>query len=133
MARLLTNSQDTNLPPTPRPLRIIAVGTLFLTHTLWLPTYPSPSTVTRAHSVSNARGGSASCLLSLLAQFNGAPGLIDPQLVAPLGGNEEGKMIMRELEREGVGIRYCKVWKGAGVPTAWILKSGASAGFRRSS
>jgi sugar/nucleoside kinase (ribokinase family) len=108
-----------------RPLRILASGTLFVTHTLSLPTQPTPFTVTRAHSVLRTRGGSACCLLSLLAQFNGIQGnTIDGQLIAPLGGDEEGKTIMRALENEGVGLRYCKIWKNVGVPSAWVLQSG---------
>ncbi|KAJ7756461.1 hypothetical protein DFH07DRAFT_742829 [Mycena maculata] len=102
-----------------RPLRIVASGTLFLTHTLSLPTHPAPSTVVRAHSVTKTRGGSASTLLSLLAQFS----RVEAILVAPLGGSDEGKMILRDLEREGVTTRYCKVVKGAGVPSAWVLES----------
>jgi sugar/nucleoside kinase (ribokinase family) len=106
-----------------RPLRIVASGTLFLTHTLSLPSYPSPSSVVRAHSVSRVRGGSASNLLSLLAQFPSVEAL----LVAPLAGNDEGNMILRDLEKEGVITRYCKVWEGAGVPSAWVLHSGSFA------
>ncbi|KAJ7274370.1 Ribokinase-like protein [Mycena haematopus] len=108
------------IPPVPgRPLRIVASGTLFLTHTLSLPTHPAPSTVVRAQSVTRTRGGSASTLLSLLAQFS----RVEAFLVAPLGGNDEGKMILRDLEREGVTTRYCKLWKGLGVPSAWVLES----------
>jgi sugar/nucleoside kinase (ribokinase family) len=103
-----------------RPLRIVASGTLFVTHTLALPTHPSPSTVIRAHAVSKSRGGSASTLLSLLAQFP----CVEALLVAPLAGNDEGTMILRDLEKEGVTTRYCKIWDGAGVPTAWVLHSG---------
>ena len=43
----------------PKPLRIVASGTLFLTHTLSVPCHPVPSTVIRAHSVEKVRGGSA--------------------------------------------------------------------------
>lgn len=45
--------------PHAKPLRIVASGTLFLTHTLSIPSHPAPSTVVRAHSVEKARGGSA--------------------------------------------------------------------------
>lgn len=44
--------------------------------------------------------------------------------MAPLSGNPEGQMILRDLEHEGVTTKYCKIWKGAGVPSAWILHSG---------
>lgn len=58
--------------------------------------------------------------MSLLAQFPS----VEAVLVAPLGGNEEGRMILRDLEKEGVITRYSKIWKAAGVPSAWILHSG---------
>jgi len=116
-----------SIQPAPKPLRIVASGTLFLTHTLSLPCHPAPSTVIRAHSVTKTRGGSASTLLSLLAQFSA----VEAVLVAPLSGNDEGKMILRDLGNEGVITRYCKVWKGVGVPCAWVLHSGQSGfGFR---
>ncbi|KAJ7126966.1 hypothetical protein C8R44DRAFT_780063 [Mycena epipterygia] len=119
MAKLRRENSEAGLSVPGRPLRIVASGTLFLTHTLSVPTHPAPSTVVRAHSVTKSRGGSASTLLSLLAQFS----RVEAFLVAPLGGNDEGKMILRELEREGVTTRYCKIWKGAGVPSAWVLES----------
>ncbi|KAJ7475874.1 hypothetical protein FB451DRAFT_1245086 [Mycena latifolia] len=118
MAKLRRENPDAG-PLPGRPLRIVASGTLFLTHTLSLPSHPAPSTVVRAHSVTKSRGGSASTLLSLLAQFS----QVEAFLVAPLGGNDEGKMILRDLEREGVTTRYCKIWKGAGVPSAWVLEA----------
>ncbi|CAK5268424.1 unnamed protein product [Mycena citricolor] len=120
MAKLRKEQSNTSLSSTSgRGLRIVASGTLFLTHTLGLPVYPAPSTVARAHSVSKTRGGSASTLLCLLAQFS----KVEALLVAPLGGNTEGQAIIRELEREGVSTRYCKVVDGAGVPSAWVLES----------
>lgn len=105
-----------------RPLRIVVSGTLFVTHTLGLPTYPAPSTVNRAHSVHTSRGGSASNVSSLLAQLP----TVDAMLVAPLGGNNEGRMIIRELENEGVNLRFCKIWDGSGVPSAWVLHADES-------
>ncbi len=42
-----------------KPLRIVASGTLFQTHTLSLPCYPAPAGAVRAHSVEKSRGGSA--------------------------------------------------------------------------
>lgn len=112
--------QSFSLPA--RPLRIVASGTLFHTYTLSLPCHPAPSTVVRAHSVLKTRGGSASTLLSLLAQFS----YVEALLVAPLGGDEDGQMVIRDLEKEGVSSRYCKVWKDSGVPTAWVLQSGSN-------
>jgi hypothetical protein len=106
-------------------LRVVASGTLFLTHTLELPTHPAPSSVHRAKSVSKSRGGAAAACLSILAQFPG----IDTKLVASLSNNDEGKMIIDQLEREGVSTRYCKIWEGASVPSAWVLHAGVSLGL----
>lgn len=123
MARLRRDTQDTlTTSSDQRPLRIVACGTLFLTHTLSLPTYPEPSAVVRAHSVIRTRGGSASTCLTILAQFQS----VEAILVAPLGGNEEGKIILRDLEQEGVSTRFCKIWDTAGVPSAWVLHAGKS-------
>lgn len=58
-------------------------------------------------------------LLSLLAQFPG----VEAVLVAPLGGNEDGRMVLKDLENEGVVTKYCKIWRDAGVPSAWVLHS----------
>ncbi|KAG7089592.1 hypothetical protein E1B28_011259 [Marasmius oreades] len=98
-------------------MQIIASGTLFLTHTLSVPCHPAPSTVIRAHAVEKSRGGSASMVLSLLAQFP----CVDTALVASLGGNDEGQALIRQLEKEGVITRFCKVWRNLGVPSAWVL------------
>ena len=127
MARLRRDTQDSGAAQHPPSLtaqptfRIVASGTLFLTHTLELPTHPTPSTVHRAKSVTKSRGGAASACLSILAQFPG----VDAKLVASLSNNDEGKMIIDQLEREGVSTRYCKVWEGASVPSAWVLHAGA--------
>ncbi|KAJ3734300.1 hypothetical protein DFJ43DRAFT_1115862 [Lentinula guzmanii] len=103
-----------------KPLRILASGTLFLTHTLAVPCHPAPSTVIRASSVTTFRGGSASSVLALLAQFSSP---VDPILVASLGGSDEGRMLIKELESEGVNTRYCKVWPDSGVPSAWVIQA----------
>jgi hypothetical protein len=114
-----------------RPLRIIATGTLFLTHTLSLREHPVPGSVSRAYAVARTRGGGASFVLKLLMQLGQVQGqgVVDAQLVAPLAGNDEGRMLMRELEGEGIGLRFCKVWEGASVPSAWVLHAGVSAFF----
>lgn len=62
-------------------------------------------------------------MLSLLAQFVN----VDAALVAPLGGNDEGKSLMQDLESEGVSTRYCKIWDHAGIPAAWVLDAGEAA------
>ncbi|KAI0698028.1 hypothetical protein BC835DRAFT_1336532 [Cytidiella melzeri] len=118
MARLRRDTQDTvPVNSYTRPLRVASCGTLFLTHTLDIPSHPEPAAVIRAHSVTRTRGGSAATCSSILAQFP----YVDAMLVAPLGGNEEGKMIIRDLETERVSTRYCKIWDQAGVPSAWVL------------
>lgn len=104
----------------PRPLRIVASGTLFVTNVLALPSFPTEASISRARSVSKTRGGSVANVLVTLGQFAG----IDAMLVAPLAGNSEGNMLIRDLQREGVNTRFCKVWEGAGVPSAWVLESG---------
>jgi hypothetical protein len=48
-----------------RPLRIIASGTLFLKHTIFVPCHPIPTSEIRAHSVEKVRGGSA----NMVTQF----------------------------------------------------------------
>ncbi|KAI0740157.1 hypothetical protein C8Q76DRAFT_640647 [Earliella scabrosa] len=117
MARLRRDTQDSGGATSQRPLRVVASGTLFVTHNLGLPTHPDANSVVRAHSVSRDRGGSASTCLSVIAQFPA----VDAILVAPLGGNEEGRRILAELEKERVSTRYCKIWPEAGVPSAWVL------------
>ncbi|OBZ73158.1 hypothetical protein A0H81_07091 [Grifola frondosa] len=117
MTRIRRDTQDSVASSIQRPLRVVASGTLFLTHNLSLPTHPEPSTVVRAHSVSHVRGGPASTCLAVVAQFPS----VDAMLVAPLGGNEEGAMIIRDLERERVSTKFCKIWKESGVPSAWVL------------
>ncbi|KAG6862546.1 hypothetical protein C0995_000094 [Termitomyces sp. Mi166 len=120
MAKLRRDTHDTtSTVPHTKPLRIIASGTLFLTYTLSIPAHPIPSSVVRAHSVEKRREGSANTLLSLLAQFQS----VEAVLVAPLSGNEDGQMILRDLDNEGVITRYCKIWKDASVPSAWVLHS----------
>ncbi|ESK94643.1 pfkb family [Moniliophthora roreri MCA 2997] len=117
MAKLRKESQDTQYFSPARPLHIVASGTLFLTHTLSVPCHPAPATVVRAHSVEKTRGGSASAILTLLAQFP----CVEAALVASLGGNEDGRMLINDVEKEGVTTRFCKVWPNAGVPSAWVL------------
>ncbi|KZP23798.1 hypothetical protein FIBSPDRAFT_918986 [Athelia psychrophila] len=117
MARLRQGQEMQTVYPYQRPLRIVASGTLFQTTTLSVPFEPTPSEAARAHSVEKTRGGSANIILSVLAQFSS----VDAILVAPLGGNEDGQAILRDLEREGVNTRFCKIWDEYGVPSAWVL------------
>jgi hypothetical protein len=120
MSRLRPSPTPSPLPPTTRPLRVVAAGTLFLTHTLSLPAHPGPGQTIRAHEYARSRGGSAPAVLSVLSQLNADK----CWLVASLGGAQEARVVARELEADGVSTRYCKVWEGAGVPAAWILHAG---------
>jgi hypothetical protein len=119
MSRLRPSPTPT-LSPSTRSLRVVAAGTLFLTHTLSLPTHPGPTQTVRAHEYARSRGGSAPAILAVLSQLQ-----VDKcWLVASLGGAQEARAVARELEAEGVSTRYCKVWEGAGVPAAWVLHAG---------
>ena len=119
MSRLRPSPTPTAPSPPTRPLRVVAAGTLFLTHTLSLPTHPGPGQTVRAHEYSRSRGGSAPAVLSVLSQLNADK----CWLVASLGGAQEARAVARELEAEGVSTRYCKVWEGTGVPAAWVLQA----------
>ena len=119
MSRLRPSPTPT-LPPSTRPLRVVGVGTLFLTHTLSLPSHPAPAQTIRAHEYVRSRGGSAPSILCVLSQLHADR----CWLVASLGGAQEARVVRSELEAEGVSTRYCKVWEGAGVPAAWLLHAG---------
>ena len=119
MSRLRPSPSPT-LPHSTRPLRVVAVGTLFLTHTLSLPSHPAPAQTIRAHEYVRSRGGSAPSILCVLSQLNADK----CWLVASLGGAQDARVVTRELEADGVSTRYCKVWEGAGVPAAWLLHAG---------
>lgn len=129
----------------PGPLRILASGTLFYTYTLSLPSHPSPGSNSnvRAHSYIRSRNGSACSVLAVLAQFQpgianegptggagmGGGGVEGCWLIASLGGNDEGKEVLRELDRAGISTKYCKIWDGVGVPGAWVLHAGEYCAF----
>jgi hypothetical protein len=121
MARLRRDTLPVLVPP---PLRIFATGTVFLTHALVLHTHPDPGTVSRAQSVHTARGGAAAHVLALLAQLAAtvpAAGDIEPMLIASLGGNTDAARLRDALEAVGVRTKYCKIWPGLGVPSAWVV------------
>jgi pfkB family carbohydrate kinase len=119
MSRLRLSPTPT-VPPSTRPLRVVAAGTLFLTHTLSLPSHPGPAQTIRAHEYVRSRGGSAPAVLSVLSQLHAEK----CWLVASLGSSQEARSFADELRAEGVSTRYCKVWEGAGVPAAWVLHAG---------
>jgi len=53
-----------SIPEFNKVLRVVSSGTLFLTHTLYVPHHPEPSSAIRAYAVEKARGGSASTVSS---------------------------------------------------------------------
>jgi hypothetical protein len=110
-SRLRPSPTPTPLPPPTRPLRVVAAGTLFLTHTLSLPAHPGPGHTIRAQ----LRGQRASWPRRALAAERG-------QVLACCEPGQ--RAVARELEAEGVNTWYCKVWEGAGVPAAWVLHAG---------
>jgi hypothetical protein len=125
------------------PLRVLASGTLFLTHRLLVPAYPEAGGVARAQSVQSLRGGHGANVLVVLAQFrstrvhvpspggvpvvaggSGARSVGDVQFSGPLAGNEEGALVVKELEAQGVATTFSMVREGKGVPAAWVIESG---------
>ncbi|KAI6039893.1 hypothetical protein EDC04DRAFT_2682230 [Pisolithus marmoratus] len=121
-AQQMHPSQHTSPPP--RPLRIFATGTVFLTHTLFLPSYPLPGSASRAQAVHTSRGGASGHILTVLAQLCAtvpSAGDVEPMLVASLGSNAEAQRLRDVLETSGVRTKYCKIWPGLGVPSAWVM------------
>lgn len=126
---------------TARPVRVVASGTLFLVNTLALDAFPTEGTASRAKTVTRTRGGPAATVLSLLSQLarvesprglrahdqrgrSGAPDVYEPAieafLVAALGGDDDGKLLIRELHDEGVSTKFSKVLDRP-VPTSWVF------------
>lgn len=58
--------EQTSIVPPIKPLRIIASGTLFVTHTLTVPGHPPAGGVVRAQSVRKERGGSANMVRDMV-------------------------------------------------------------------
>jgi hypothetical protein len=128
------------------PLRVLASGTLFLTHTLLVPAYPPPGGAARAQRVHSTRGGHSANVLAVLAQFRatrphvppvpphhafgaapavaGARSVGNVHFCGPLAGNEEGALVVNELEALGVATNFSVVRDGKGVPAAWVIESG---------
>lgn len=102
-----------------KPLRIVASGVIFVTHTLNVDSFPNENTNSRAQSVSRLRGGSAAATLSVLAQFSDAT----PWLIAPIGSGPEGAALRIELEREGIITQLCPRRETDGVPKAFVIRS----------
>jgi len=112
------NSPPMPSPPNSKPFRIFSTGTIFLTHSLDLPSHPVPGTASRAQAVSTSRGGNAGHVLGFLAAL---PGAVEPMLIASLGASSDGNRLRDELEAGGVRTKYCKIWPGLGVPSAWVI------------
>ncbi|KZW02064.1 hypothetical protein EXIGLDRAFT_736782 [Exidia glandulosa HHB12029] len=127
----------------PRPVRVVASGTLFLVNTLAIDVFPAEGTTSRAKNVSRTRGGPAAIALSLLAQLSrveyprgirsvdqrgrsGAPEVFEPAieafLIAALAGDPDGQVLIRELHDEGVSTKFSKVLDRP-VPTSWVFQS----------
>ncbi|KAJ1303887.1 hypothetical protein OPQ81_008299 [Rhizoctonia solani] len=104
-----------------RRFRIVASGTLFITHTLSVGALPdhsqSSNSATRASSVRRERGGASATTLSILAQFNH----VTAYLVAPVGSGPEGEAMLKELEAANVNTRLCVRRDASGVPAAYIM------------
>jgi ketohexokinase len=100
-------------------LRIVAAGTIFMTHTVKVAQYPAEGTSTRAQRVSRERGGAAANTLGTLGQFRG----VHCWLIAPIGGGPEGNALVRELEEARVSTRLCARRDGEGIPTAFIINA----------
>lgn len=117
-----TSTIPSPLMPTPtttsKPFRIFSTGTIFLTHSLDLSSHPVPGTASRAQAVTTARGGSAGHVLGFLAAL---PTAVEPMLIASLGASLDGIRLRDELEAGGVRTKYCKIWPGLGVPSAWVM------------
>lgn len=108
-----------------RPLRIVASGTLFITHTLTVPSLPPSNSnsdqaqnATRASAVRRERGGASATVLTVLAQFTHH---VQAFLVAPVGSGPEGQAMVRELESVGVSTRLCARRDAGGVPAAYVI------------
>ncbi|KAH7333970.1 hypothetical protein B0J17DRAFT_674906 [Rhizoctonia solani] len=106
-----------------RRFRIVASGTLFITHTLSVGTLPDHSqnnnSATRASSVRRERGGASATALTVLAQFNH----VSAYLVAPVGSGPEGEAMLKELEAANVNTRLCARRDASGVPAAYIMSA----------
>ncbi|KAF8577517.1 hypothetical protein K439DRAFT_1622064 [Ramaria rubella] len=129
--------RTTNSPSSSRlPLRILATGTLFVTYTLIVSSCPEPGDVVRAQSVQKTRGGHGANVLVVLSQFRsnrahsppafdgGTTRTVDDvQFCGPVAGSEEGGLILKELEAQGVAMLFSILRDGQGVPSAWVIEA----------
>lgn len=117
-------------------LRVFGFGTIFITQKLLLNAYPEAGSAARAHNVQKTRGGHSANVLAILAQFRpqrhtaASPSpssvrmIADVQFCGPLSGTDEGALISRELESQGISTMFSVVREGKSVPTAWVLEAG---------
>ncbi|KAF8509886.1 hypothetical protein BU17DRAFT_55849 [Hysterangium stoloniferum] len=113
-----TNSSNSH-PFSRPPLRILASGTVFITQKLLVSSHPEAGGVARAQSVEKSRGGHSANVLAVLSQFR----IGEVQFSGPLPGSDEGGLISRELEYQGVGTLFSILRENKGVPTAWIIEA----------
>lgn len=60
-------------------------------------------------------------MLAQLCATVPSAGDVEPMLVASLGSNTEAQRLRDVLESCGVRTKYCKIWPGLGVPSAWVM------------
>ncbi|GJJ14111.1 hypothetical protein Clacol_008368 [Clathrus columnatus] len=120
--------------PSRSPLRVFGFGTVFVTQKLILNAYPEAGTVARAQNVRKTRGGHSANVLAILAQFRSSRPkthiassssfrvVDDVQFCGPLSGAEEGALILKEFESQGVSTIFSVIREGKSVPTAWVIE-----------
>lgn len=102
--------------PNRRRLRIVGSGTLFIAHTINVPSHPplgaSGTTNLRAQSVTRTRGGSVATILSILCQFNSIPALqvqASPALGPPRLRTDPGAS-HHHVARTPMGLQCIEAW-----------------------
>ncbi len=94
--------------------RILCTGVATLDIINTVPHYPAEDEELRATAQARRRGGNAANTAAVLAQFRH-----EVELLATLADDGEAGWLRRQLEREGVGIRYCPVCAGTS-PTSYV-------------
>ncbi|KAF5377348.1 hypothetical protein D9757_007994 [Collybiopsis confluens] len=101
MAKLRKDSLR-DIPPPTRSLRILASGTLFLTHTLADSRRFRNFNPVSSRPISRHRR-------SFPRRFSSR--------------QRRRQVLIKELEKDGLNTRYCKVWPDLGVPSAWVIQA----------
>ena len=113
-------SRGNSGPSIPGPLRVVASGVVFLTHTITMSgELPPAGSNSRAQDVIRHRGGAAAACLSVISQFAGT----QSWLIAPIGTGPEGEALRVELQREGISTQLCARREADGVPKAFVILS----------